>query len=119
MTNVERWYGTQFTPSTQPTPALVVGSLGAPGHDRTAISPTWPASAAWRWPGALDAAVTTSIRPGTSGSPALSYEGPVGSLDCPLPARKRIIEIGRTDWYFRLRPQAAMAASCTAPLRAK
>jgi hypothetical protein len=83
------------------------------------MSPTCPASAACRSPAALDSRVTTSTRPGTRGSPSGPYDGAFGSLDCPWNASERIIEIGRTDWYVRFAPQVAMAASCSAPFKAK
>src|SRR5207245_1430545 len=86
VTNVGSWYGTQsparihFTP-----PVWVFGSAGLPPQARMAILPTSAARTAWRWPGALDSFVMTSIRPGTSGRPFLLYEGPLGSLDWPSP----------------------------------
>src|SRR5919201_3313068 len=94
VTNVAFWYGTQRSPRIQPTPLPWVGSFGGPRQVRIAISPTWPARSAWRCPGAEDSRVIRSISPGINGRPSGSYEGRLGSLDCPRPARERIIEIG-------------------------
>jgi|GEM_PF-4424884 len=48
----------------------VFGSFGNPSQDRMAISPTCAARASCRWPAALDSAVMTSTRSGTSGRPS-------------------------------------------------
>ena len=60
-----------------------------------AIAPV--GSPSWRSPAELDTAVTTSMRPGTSGRPCGSYAGPSGALDWPLPPMYRICEIGRDE----------------------
>ena len=59
-------------------------SSAVPRQVRIAISPTWSASAAWRWPGALDSGVISSISPGISGSPSRLYDGSCGIARLPL-----------------------------------
>src|SRR5262249_14799597 len=82
VTNVSRWYGSQFLARIHAAPlTCVVGSAGGPGQTCSASSPSNAASAACRSPGALLSGVITSIMPGTSGSPCGSYEGPIASDD--------------------------------------
>src|ERR1035437_3247013 len=76
VTKVSFWYGAHSFARIHCTPPYcVVGSVGPPGHAKTAISPMKAARAACRWPGALDSGVITSTSPGTSGSPSGLYDG--------------------------------------------
>src|SRR4051794_26125946 len=91
VTKVGSWYGTHAVASIQRVPDTSdEGSPGVPPHARTAIRPTYLASPWWRSPGADDFAVTTSMRPGTSGRPLASYDDPLASLDWPSPPMYRI-----------------------------